>query len=235
MTETATGRPPTIGRFDMAAMFVSASIIGISVSPIMVDIGTPGWVVVAAAVLAWSGTGEVAYASVVAAGGGVAPAMAAAMLVSSRFSLLAMSLKGRWPASLPERVGMYQWASEVAVAAAIDHGAHGGPQAARRAYWRLVLPLAVGWVIGSGIGLWLGNIVGDPRQVGLDAVFPASFIGAVVNGLTKRDSAVAVIGGAGTALGLTPILPAGLPVLLAACAALVALAVPPSTPPRRAS
>ncbi len=228
MNDAGGGPVPRIGPFDMLAMFVSASIIGISVSPIMVDVGTPGWVVVAAAVFAWSGTGEVAYASVVAAGGGVAPAMAAALLVSSRFSLLAMSLKDRWPAALPERLGMYQWASEVAVAAAIDHGERGGPQAARQAYWRLVIPLAVGWVIGSGIGLWLGNIVGDPRQVGLDAVFPASFIGAVVNGLTRRDSAVAVIGGAGAALGLTPVLPAGLPVLVAAGAALLALAVPPT-------
>jgi predicted branched-subunit amino acid permease len=76
------------------------------------------------------------------------------------------------------------------------------------------------------LGLLLGNIVGDTRQIGLDVVFPASFIGTVVSGLRRRDSAVAVGGGLTAALGLSPFLPAGLPILIAALTALVAVLVP---------
>ncbi|MDH3755502.1 MAG: AzlC family ABC transporter permease, partial [Acidimicrobiia bacterium] len=121
----------------MGAMFISATIIGIAVAPIMVEVGTPGWVVLAAAFFAWSGTGEVAYASVIAGGGSTFAAFIASMLVSSRFALLALSLKGRWQASLVERVGMYHYASEVAVANAIDQEIRIGRHAARRVFWQL--------------------------------------------------------------------------------------------------
>ncbi|MGH1492300.1 MAG: AzlC family ABC transporter permease [Acidimicrobiales bacterium] len=219
-----------IGKLDMAAMFMSATIIGIAVAPIMVDVDSPAWVVVAATVFAWSGTGEVAYASVIASGGSTLAAFIASMLVSSRFALLALSLKGRWQASLIERIGMYHYASEVAVANAIDQGDRIGPGAARRVFWQLAIPMASGWFIGTVLGLLLGNIVGDTRQIGLDVVFPASFIGTVVTGLRRRDSAVAVMGGITAAIGLSPILPAGLPILVAALAAFVAVAVPPPPP-----
>lgn len=215
---------------DIGAMFVSATIIGIAVAPIMVDVGSPAWVVLAAALFAWSGTGEVAYASVIASDGSTLAALIAAMLVSSRFALLALSLKGRWQASLIERVGMYHYASEVAVANAIDQGQRIGPGAARRVFWQLAIPMASGWFIGTVLGLLLGNIVGDTRQIGLDVVFPASFIGTVVTGLRRRDSAVAVMGGLTAAIGLSPVLPAGLPILVAALAALLAVAVPPPAP-----
>lgn len=217
-----------IGWFDQAAMFVSAAMIGVAVASIMTDIDTPGWVVIMAAATAWAGTGEVAYASVISTGGGALPALAAGWLVCSRFSLLTMSMKDRWPAPILERVGIYHYASEVAVAGAMDQGTRISTAAGRRVFWQLVAPMVLGWVIGSALGVALGNIVGDTKQIGLDAVFPASFIGAVVNGLTRRDTAVAVVGGAGAAIGLTPVLPAGGPVLVASCAALVALAVRPS-------
>ena len=216
-----------ISAFDMTAMAVSATAIGIAVAPIMVEVGTSPAVVMAAASLAWSGTGMVAYASVIGAGGSMVPALVAATLVSSRFALLAMSLTGRWKASVLERVGIYHMASEVAVATAIDQGREIGPRAARRVFWQLALSMNAGWILGSGFGLLLGNVLQDTRAVGLDAVFPASFIGSVINGLTRRDSAIAVVGGAGVALALTPILPAGLPVLLASGAAGLGLLVRP--------
>jgi predicted branched-subunit amino acid permease len=173
----------------------------------------------------------VAYASVIASGGSTFAALVAAMLVSSRFALLALSLKGRWNASLIERVGMYHYASEVAVANAIDQESRIGPHAARRVFWQFAVPMASGWFFGTLVGLALGNIVGDTRQIGLDVVFPASFVGTVVAGLRRRDSAVAVMGGLTAAIGLSPILPAGLPILVAAITALVAVAVPPPPPP----
>ena len=223
MTENDAVEAGGISLLDMAAMAISALAIGVAVAPIMVEIGTSATVVLAAAVLAWSGTGMVAYASVIGAGGSMGPALVAAMLVSSRFALLAMSLKGRWKASFLERVCMYHMASEVAVAAAIDQGREIGPHASRRVFWQLALSMSAGWIVGSGLGLALGNVIADTRAVGLDAVFPASFIGSVINGLTRKDSAIAVVGGAGVALALTPFMPAGLPVLIAAGAALLAL------------
>jgi predicted branched-subunit amino acid permease len=218
-------QPDSLGRWDIAALLLASVAIGIAVSPIMVDVGTPEWVVMAACMLTYSGTGELAYASVIASGGSLGPALAAGLLVSSRFGLLAMSMTGRWAAPLWERIAIAHFASEPSVAVALE-AAPRGPAAARRAYWQLAIWMAVGWVVGSAIGLVVGNAIGDIRTVGLDAVFPASFVGALVAAMRHLDSATAAVLGAATALALTPVLPAGLPVLVAALSAFVALAYP---------
>jgi len=217
---------------DLGTMLFASAMIGVAVTSVMSAVGSPGWVIMAACTFAYSGTGEVAYATVIASGGAMTPALVAAMLVSSRFGLLAMSMTGRWKAPLWERIAIAHMASEVAVAAAIEAGPQ-GPRAARRAFFELALVSTIGWIIGSAIGLALGNFVGDTSRIGLDVVFPASFVGAVVNGFRRRDSTVAVVAGAGAALALTPILPAGLPVFIAAAMSLVAMAAPP-TPWRKA-
>ncbi|MEZ5231094.1 MAG: AzlC family ABC transporter permease [Acidimicrobiales bacterium] len=213
---------------DLSTLLFASAAIGVAVTAIMESVGTSWWVVMAACTFAYSGTGEVAYASVIAGGGGLTPAVVAALLVSSRFGLLAMSMPGRWKAPLWERILVAHSASEIAVAAAIAAEPH-GERAARRAFWELALCASAGWVLGSALGLLLGDVVGDTRRIGLDVVFPASFVGAVVNGLRRQDSSVAVLLGAAAAVALTPLLPAGLPVLIAAAASLVALAIPPRT------
>ncbi|MDH4365485.1 MAG: AzlC family ABC transporter permease, partial [Acidimicrobiia bacterium] len=199
-------KPGSFRPLDLSTLMFASAVTGVAVTAIMRDVGTPAWVVMAACTFAFSGTGEVAYASVIASGGGMAPALLAAMLVSSRFGLLAMSMTGRWPAPLWERVAVAHFSSEVAVAAAIEQRP-AGPDAARRAFWQLAMSTTTGWIIGSGIGLVLGQL-GDTRRIGLDVVFPASFVGAVVNALRQRDSTVAVLLGALAALALTPVLPA---------------------------
>jgi 4-azaleucine resistance transporter AzlC len=232
MTEAPEGpqgseRPPSgIRPFDIAALVLASMVIGVAVTGIMTEVGTSAWVVMAAASLAYSGTGELAYASVIASGGTLVPALVASLLVSSRFGLLAMSMMNRWPASRLERVGISHVASEPAVAAALEAGQH-SQRAARRAFWQLAFWLAIGWVAGSALGLLLGDVVGDTRRIGLDAVFPASFVGAVVISFRRLDTAAAALGGAVVAVALTPLLPAGAPVLIAALAAAAALLLPP--------
>ncbi len=218
-------KPGSFRPLDLGTLMFASAITGVAVTAIMRDVGTPAWVVMAACTFAFSGTGEVAYASVIASGGGMVPALVATMLVSSRFGLLAMSMTGRWPAPLWERIAVAHFSSEVAVAAAIEQRP-AGPDAARRAFWQLAVSTTGGWIIGSGIGLVLGQL-GDTRRIGLDVVFPASFVGAVVNALRQRDSTAAVLLGAVAALALTPVLPPGLPVLFAAAGSLVALGVEP--------
>lgn len=222
------GRPARQGlrTLDLVALGFAAVAVGVAVSAIMVDIGTSGPVVMAAAVLAFSGTGELAYASVIASGGGMGPALVAALLVSSRFGLLAMSMMGRWPAPLGERLGIAHVASEPAVAASLE-AAERGRGASRRAFWQVALWMSAGWVAGSALGLALGNLVGDTQRIGLDAVFPASLVGAMVLAFRRRDSLVAVALGGAAAVALTPFLPAGAPILVAALAAPVAMLVAP--------
>jgi branched chain amino acid efflux pump len=85
------------------------------------------------------------------------------------------------------------------------------------------IPQYPAWVAGTVIGVIGGGALGDPAALGLDAIFPAFFLGLLAAELERpRAKAVALLGGA-TALSLTPVLPPGLPVLLASAAALLGL------------
>ena len=81
------------------------------------------------------------------------------------------------------------------------------------------VPQYVGWILGTIVGVLAGHALGDPRALGLDALFPAFFLGLLFEEVRGRRKAVAAGGGAGIALGLTPFAPAGLPILMAAVAA----------------
>jgi len=216
---------PGLRLTDLTALWLASVMIGIAVSSVMTEIDTPAVITMLAAVLWFSGTGELAYAAVIGAGGGLAPAVVSALLVSSRFGLLAMSMARKWDAPWWERVAMGHIIGEAQVAAALAAG--DGPPG-RRAYWRVATAMSTGWFVGSAVGLALGNVVGDPRAIGLDALFPASLVSVVVGARTRRDSSAAVALGAVTAIALTPFAPPGVPILVAAGAAVVALAFPPT-------
>ena len=85
------------------------------------------------------------------------------------------------------------------------------------------LPQYPAWVGGTALGVFGGGALGDPSALGLDAIFPAFFLGLLAAELGRpRALAAALLGGA-MALSLTPLLPPGLPVLLASAASLLGL------------
>ena len=85
------------------------------------------------------------------------------------------------------------------------------------------LPQYPGWVLGTAVGVLFGGALGDPETLGLDAIFPAFFVGLLVAELSRPHAVAAVLIGGAIALALTPLLPPGLPVLLASTAALIGL------------
>jgi predicted branched-subunit amino acid permease len=75
----------------------------------------------------------------------------------------------------------------------------------RRAYWIAAIGLMfIPWNIASLAGVLVGGAILDPRQFGLDVIFPAAMAGIAVALITGRRSLVAAISGAvmGVALGL---------------------------------
>ncbi len=216
--------PGDLGWTDRIALVGAAFAVGLTVSAVMIDVGTSGPVVMLAAIAAFSGSGELAFAAVIQSGGGMVPALASALLVSARFGLLAMSIAQRWTMSVWEKLTAMVISGEPAVAAAISAP---DPASARRRYWQYAIPMCAGWLIGTAAGIGLGNIIGDTSRIGLDAVFPAVLVGTVIGAMKSRDTAVAALGGALIAVGLTPIAPAGLPFLLSTFAALAAAKVAP--------
>jgi predicted branched-subunit amino acid permease len=76
------------------------------------------------------------------------------------------------------------------------------------------------WNLATLAGALAGDALGDPRTYGLDAAVGAAFLGLLWPRLTTTRTRVAALLGAGIALVLVPLTPAGVPVLAASVVAL---------------
>jgi predicted branched-subunit amino acid permease len=84
-------------------------------------------------------------------------------------------------------------------------------------------PQYVTWVLGTVVGAFGGELLGDTDRLGLDAVFPMFFLGILVAELREPRSRFVAICGATIALALVPFTPPGVPILAASVAALLGL------------
>jgi predicted branched-subunit amino acid permease len=118
---------------------------------------------------------------------------------------------GRWLRGLRRLVGTHLITDE-SVAFALRQ-----PDPARRrsAFWTCGVALFVIWNLSVLLGVALGSAVRDTNAFGLDATFPAVMLALAVPTLTSRSTRIAAGTGAVIAVALTPVLPAGLPLLAA--------------------
>ena len=71
------------------------------------------------------------------------------------------------------------------------------------------------WVLGTVLGVVVGASIGNPDTLGLDAIFPAFFLGLLLNEIRRPGAPVVSALGAVIALALTPLTPAGVPIIAA--------------------
>jgi predicted branched-subunit amino acid permease len=74
--------------------------------------------------------------------------------------------------------------------------------------------------VGTVAGVIGGDLLGDPQRLGLDAAFPALFLGLLIPQLRNRRALTAAILGGGIALTLIPFTRPGIPIIAAAAACL---------------
>ena len=179
---------------------------------------TPLQAIVMSAVV-HAGSAQFAGLSIVAAGGGALPGILAGGLMNARF--LAMGI-----AIAPSlRGGPLRRAVEGQ--AVVDPSwvlANRGDGTFDR--WQLIgstLPQYVGWVSGTVVGALAGEALGDTDRFGLDAIFPTFFLGLLLAELREPRSRPVALAGGVIALALVPFTPPGVPILVAAAAALVGL------------
>jgi 4-azaleucine resistance transporter AzlC len=203
------------------ALAAAVVAVGVSFGAIAVAAGLPGWLVSLSSVLVFAGGAQFLAVGLIAAGNPLA-AVAGGLLLNARhvpFGLaIADSVGGGWGARL---LGSHLMVDE-SVAVAL---AQPDPVARRRAYWLTGATLFVAWNAGTLLGIALGQHVGDPAALGLDAAFPAGLIALLLPNLRDRETRRVAVTGAAIAVLATPLLPAGVPVLLG-LAALALLAVP---------
>ena len=191
--------------FAIAAGLLAVSF-GVLAEPV---IGSSATLVMSAVVFA--GSAQFGALAVLGGGGGVAAAVIAGILLNARYLpmgiALAPSLRGSWL-----RRALYGEAMIDASWAMANRG-HGryDPDFLVGA----TLPAYPAWVGGTAVGLLAGDLIGDPANFGLDALFPAFFLALLVGGelRTGRTAVIVAVLGAGLALVLLPFAPAGVPVI----------------------
>ncbi len=93
---------------------------------------------------------------------------------------------------------------------------------ARLGFWVTGLGVFVLWNATTLVGAVVGDAMGDPRQYGLDAAAAAAFCALLWPRLKSKDAVAIAVLAAVIAVLVAPHAPAGVPVLVAACTALLA-------------
>src|SRR5687768_13342205 len=202
-----------------AAPVVGAvTVFGVSYGVLASAAGLPAWLAVLMSMLVFAGSSQFAAVAVLGSGGAAAAAVLSGSLLNSRYlatgAVAARVLTGpRW-----QRFLLAQLVVDESFALAVGAGTPEHPD--RRMLVASGTALWIGWVGGSAIGAVLGPVVGDPTTLGLDAAFPALFIGLLWPLLANRQGRIAAISGLVAALVLLPLTSPGLALAGAAVAGL---------------
>jgi 4-azaleucine resistance transporter AzlC len=170
-------------------------------------------------IFVFGGAAQFGSVSVLAAGGGVASAVSAGLLINARFLPMGLALA---PAL---RGGPLRRAAEAQamVDASWALAQRGDGTFDRDLMLGATIPQAICWWSGTAIGALGGSLIGDPDALGLDAMFPAFYLALLVGEMDLTHTLASALLGAAIALVLVPFTPPGIPVVAAALAALLGL------------
>jgi 4-azaleucine resistance transporter AzlC len=168
--------------------------------------------------IVFAGSAQFAALAVLSAGGGAPAAIVAGMLLNLRFVPMGIAIAPSLRAGPLGRALRGQALVDASWALAN----RGGGRFDIEFLLGSTLAQYPAWVGGTVIGVLAGGLIGNPRSLGLDAIFPAFFLGLLVAEMRRPRARPVAALGAVIALVLTPLTPAGVPIIVAAAAVFVA-------------
>lgn len=196
---------------------VATGVYAVSFGALSVAAGLSVWETQALSLLMFTGGSQFGFVGVIAGGGAPATAISTASLLGVRNAIYGIQNN----AMLKER----GWRKILAAHLTIDESTATGagqldPAEQRRGFWAAGLAVFAFWNLFTLVGALVGNTLGDTNRFGLDGAAVAAFLGLLWPRLaTGEGRAVAVVCALVTLL-VTPALPAGTPILVAAAVAL---------------
>ncbi len=173
----------------------------------------------ALSVLMFTGGSQFAFVSTMSNGGSGAAGAATAILLGSRNALYGLRLSALLRVRGPRKAASAQLVIDESTAMAI---AQDTDRAARLGFYATGLSVFVLWNLATLVGALAAQTLDDPSVFGLDAAAAAAFVALLAPRMRSRQTWMVAGGAMVVALALTPLVPAGVPVL---CAALVAVIV----------
>ncbi|MDR6979202.1 putative branched-subunit amino acid permease [Streptomyces sp. 3330] len=216
------GRPDAAVVRDALGVGIAVGLSGFAFGVTSAGSGLSVWQTCALSLLVFTGASQFALVGALAAGGNPLTAAAGAFFLGVRNAFYGLRLSQSL--ALPRAVRPFaaQWVIDETAAVSL---AQPGRRAARIGFGVTGLTLYVLWNLTTLLGALGAEAIGDTDAWGLDAAGPAVFL-ALLAPMLRTTAERAVAGLAVLlGLGLLPVLPAGVPVLMAALAVPVVLYV----------
>jgi predicted branched-subunit amino acid permease len=192
---------------------LAAGLVGVSFGVLSVPVMGAAESVAFSAIV-FAGGSQFAALAVLADGGGAGTAIVAGIFLNARFVPMGIafgpSTTGGWLARALQ--------GQAVVDASWALANRGGGRFDRDFLLGATALAYPAWVGGTLLGVLVGDRLGSPQSLGLDALFPAFFLGLLMEEGNTRAAAVVALLGAAIALALTPIAPPGIPILAASLA-----------------
>lgn len=198
----------------MTPLWVGVIPFGIAYAVTAVAAGLTPLETQAMSVLVFAGSAQVSAAGLFAAGAAGGEIVLTTLLLNVRHVLYGLSLGRVLPLSRRQRpVAAYFLTDE----------AFGVVSASREHSFSFLLgaelSLFATWNLATAAGVLIGAAIPDPRELGVDLIFPLAFLALLVPLVrTRVDLTVALVSG-GAAYALSRALPGGIPVLAGAALA----------------
>jgi predicted branched-subunit amino acid permease len=176
----------------------------------------------------YGGSSQLAFVGVLASGGASASASATAVLLGVRNLFYGVSLSR---VLRPRRELLLPAAHLLSDESAAMALGRASAATARFAYWSTGAVVFLCWNLATLIGALAGSLLTDPKALGLDAASSAAFLALVAPRLKERVNQVVFLLACAVAVATTPLVGAGLPVVLAGLVALSVLLVPAVSSP----
>lgn len=193
----------------IALVCLADGIVGISYGSLATGSGFPLWVPLALSVLVLAGASEFLFIGTVATGGSPIAAAIAGLLVNARHLPFGIAVKDLVGRSAQSYLGCHIMNDE-SVMFGVSQPSH---KQRKAAYWLCGIGIALCWPLGVLIGGSIGQIIPDPKIIGLDAVFPAILLALILPALNNVKTLISACSGALISLAAVPFVAVGMPVL----------------------
>ncbi|WP_454321050.1 AzlC family ABC transporter permease [Streptomyces phaeoluteigriseus] len=214
------GRPDSAVVRDALGVGVAVGLSGFAFGVTSAGSGLTVWQTCALSLLVFTGASQFALVGALAAGGNPLTAAAGAFFLGVRNAFYGLRLSELL--ALPRAVRPFaaQWVIDETTAVSLAQRDRRGAQIG---FAITGLSLYVLWNLTTLLGALGAEAIGDTDAWGLDAAGPAVFLALLAPMLKTTTERVAAAGAVLLGLGLLPVLPGGVPVLVAALAAPLAL------------
>jgi predicted branched-subunit amino acid permease len=198
---------------------IATGLYGVSFGAISVSAGLSVLQTCALSLVMFTGASQFAFVGVAAAGGALISGALTALMLGTRNTLYGLRLA--------PLLGFRGWLRVTTAHLVIDESTamsvtRDSRDAARVGFLSTGLAVFCLWNLFTLVGAVAGNLLGDPREYGLDAAVGAAFLALLWPRLSDTRNRVVALCAAAVALAVVPVTTAGVPVLVAGGVALLA-------------